>query len=58
MTSTQILPHIVSKQLNEDNRKQELFEERSLIGFMSMPQPRTSYQARTEWVLYCINLVT
>ena len=38
MTSTKLLICTVSKKLNEDNEKQALFEERSLIGFLSMAQ--------------------
>ena len=38
MKSTQRLPHTVSQQLKEDDKKQALFEERSSIGSMSTPK--------------------
>ena len=58
MTSTQIFPRTVSQKLSEDNEKQVLFKDRSSIGLLSTPHSRTSYHARTDWVLYRINLVT
>ena len=58
MTSTQRSPHTVREQLNEANEKQSLFEERSSIGFLSTPHPRTSYHTSKDWVMYWINLVT
>ena len=58
MISTQHSPRTIRKKLNEDNKKQALFEERSSIGFLSTPRPRTSYHASKYWVLYRINLVT
>ena len=47
----QRLPHTVSKQINGNNEKQDIFEERSLIVFPSTPRSRTSYHASTDWVL-------
>ena len=38
MTSTQRSPRDISKQLNRDNEKQALFDEKPTIGFMSTPQ--------------------
>ena len=58
MTSTQRLTHNIRDKLNENNRKQALFKDRSLIGFLSTPCSRTSYNARIYWLLYRINLVT
>ena len=55
-TSTQHSPRTVSEQLNEDNEKQALFKERSLISFLSTPLSRTSYHAKIDWVIYRINL--
>ena len=37
MTSTQRLPRTVSNQLNRDNEKQALFDERSMLGFLLTP---------------------
>ena len=58
MTSTQRPPHTVRNQLNEDNKKQAILKESSLISFLSIPRSRTSYHARTYWLMYQINLVT
>ena len=58
MSSIQRLPHTVSEQLNQDNKKQALFKERSSIGFMSTPRSKTIYHDRKDWVMYQINLVT
>ena len=58
MTSTQRLPRTVSEKLNEDNEKHTFFEERPSIGFLSTLHSRTSYPARTDWVLYWIKLAT
>ena len=41
----------ISKQLNENNEKQALFEESFLISSLSTPHFRTSYHASTDWVL-------
>ena len=37
MTSTQHSPRTISKQLDEDKKKEALFEERYLIDFLSTP---------------------
>ena len=58
MNSTQHLSLTVSKKLNEDKENQELFKDRSYIGFLSTTHTRNSYHAKTNWVLYRINLVT
>ena len=39
-------------------KKQALFKEMSLIGFLFTPRSRNSYLARKYWALYRINLVT
>ena len=38
MNPTQSSTHTLSKQRNMENKKQELFEERYLINFLSIPQ--------------------
>ena len=58
ITSTQFSPRTVSEQLNEDNRKQALFENSPSIGFMLMPRSRNIHHASIDWVLYRINIVT
>ena len=45
MTPTQLLPRTVSEKLNEDNRKQAIFEEISLVGFLPTPHPK-DYSSR------------
>ena len=38
MSSTQRYPHTVNNQLNRDNEKEVIFDERSTIYFLSMTQ--------------------
>ena len=50
ITSTQSSPRTINKQINEDNKKQALFEERSLIGFLSKPHLKY-YLSRYDWLV-------
>ena len=58
MTSTQRFPSTNSEHLNKHNKKWTILMRGQQSVFYLRHSSSTSYRARTDWLQYCVNIVT